>query len=158
MIEDKLHALTELKKLLDAGIINESDFAEQKKKILSDDVQRGKVNSTSCGSSGSEATAKSTSKKIIWIIIGVLAVIAVLAFAILNNNSKQKGSYYGEDSYQDEVPATVEFEEATSVEEAVPYYGDGGVCPYDGVPDDEYDGSVESTYPYDPNSNANAWE
>lgn len=36
MNEDKLNALSELKKLLDAGILNETEFAEQKKKILCD--------------------------------------------------------------------------------------------------------------------------
>ena len=159
-MEDRLHALIELKKLLDAGIINEAEFAEQKKKILSNNVQPGEENPTFVGR-GRENTGGTTSKKLLWIIIGIVVVIAILAFAILSNNSREKSSFYGEDSSQDEVPATKEFEEATSVEEAVPYYGDGGVCPYDGIPDDEiekYNGNVERTYPYESNSNANAWE
>lgn len=95
----------------------------------------------------------SNTKKIILFVVGGIILAFVIWLIIIKN---QKSDWEkAMEQYNSQTPY---IEEVLEAEETVPYYDEGTVCPYDGVPDDEYDGGVESTYPYDPNSNANAWE
>lgn len=97
----------------------------------------------------------SNTKKIILIVIGALILAFVIWLIVVSN---QKSDW--EKAMEEYNSQTSYTEEATTVEE-VPYYGEGQVCPYDGVPDDEYEyntGNGDRTYPYDPNSSANSWE
>lgn len=97
--------------------------------------------------------------KYIWtvIIVGIAVTIIVIIKSSQSRHnysypsetefattSESNENYYSDTDYIVEEPAVAETE---SYE--VPAYDDSGVCPYDGVPDDE----LESDY-----SNANAWE
>lgn len=160
MNENKLHTLTEFKKLLDAGILNETEFAEQKKRILSDDEPGETGNQPEFIKNNDSVIESSSNKKLIWIIVGVVAASAVIAIVLSSNKNNENNSYNGEDSYQDEPISVEEYEEAPYATEEAPAFDPSTVCPYDGIPDDEledYDSYQYRTDSYDLNSDANAW-
>ncbi|MDE6485485.1 MAG: SHOCT domain-containing protein [Duncaniella sp.] len=106
-MNDKLQALTNLKKLLDTGIITENEFTEQKKRILND----GELKSNETLINGSPVNGvkheRTQNKKLIWIIVGVIACIAMITFAMVRNckndfempKEGQNSSSYSFDQY-----------------------------------------------------------
>ena len=143
MNEDKLNALSELKKLLDAGILNETEFAAQKKIILSEAESDNRPEPIQSNDSEEES---SSNKKLIWIIVGVVAVIAIIAIVISSDKSDNTNSYKEDDSYQNHSVQTEAYGEpqAPYATENVSEFDQSTVCPYDGIPDDEL---YEDDYP-----------
>lgn len=94
----------------------------------------------------------SNTKKIIFFIIGALVLAFVIWLIVMKNQKsdwEKAMEQYNQSGYVEE--------DVTTVDE-MPYYGEGQVCPYDGVPDGENNGEIEQTSPYETNSSANAWE
>lgn len=82
MNEDKLQALTELKELLDSGILNETEFAEQKKKILyGDEPEKVKKQPEPVKYTDSEKE-DSSAKKGIWVLGGIAVALTVVAIML----------------------------------------------------------------------------
>lgn len=104
----------------------------------------------------------SSGKKIVWCVVGALVLVFVIwMIAAANQKSdweKAMEEYNSQSSYGEQYNPQPSYNEAVvEADETVSYYGDEGVCPYDGIPDDEYE-EYYGTSPYESNSSANAWE
>ncbi|MDE7387047.1 MAG: SHOCT domain-containing protein [Muribaculaceae bacterium] len=117
MTQVQLQALAELKKLKDAQIINDAEFAKLKTKILEDDSSKAAENLQHCEVSPTDNQPKKPNNNLWIIIIGTITffVIIVIAYfvATTKSNSNHSSSYWEEE-------ATVTVEEAEVVE-ASPY-------------------------------------
>lgn len=107
----------------------------------------------------------SNTKKIMLIVVGVLVLVFVIWIIILKNQKsdweKAMEQYNSQSSYiEDEVAVPVEEVVTEEVYEEYPIFESGGPSPYDGIPDgeDEEDYYNSNSDPYNPYSNANAWE
>ncbi len=88
MNEDKLQALTELKKLLDSGILNETEFTEQKKKILfGDEPEEVKKQPEPVKHTDSELEDSSGNKGM-WVLGGL--AVALIFVAIMLTRDKDE--------------------------------------------------------------------
>lgn len=125
MTEDQIKSLSELKKLYDSGIINDREFAEQKKSVLSDtngseqNENMGDIyNSNVENYFSDEYTDHNSQKKTTWIIIGIVAVISIIAIIMVTKNN-HSSSY---DSYDESVYDVDTEETCVEVEAGEEYY------------------------------------
>lgn len=90
MTDEQIKALAELKKLLDAGVLTETEFHKQKTLVFS-------AATTSDTPKGETAHPEKTSgKENVWIISGVVAVVLVIIVILLSsggNNSPSRAGY-----------------------------------------------------------------
>ena len=113
MTQIQLQALAELKKLKDAQIINDAEFAKLKTKILEDDSPNPAENLQYCEVSPADNRPKKPNNDL-WIIIGVITffvIIVIIYFVVTaKGNSNHSSSYWEEE-------ATVAVDEAEEVVE-----------------------------------------
>lgn len=109
-----------------------------------------------------EVEIKDSITKIIFLFVFGGLILAIVIWLIIVSNQKSDwekamDDYNSQNTYSTEEPASAYNETYNEV----PVFDEGGVCPYDGVPDDEiedYSGSNPNrTDAYDSHSNANAW-
>lgn len=116
MTQVQLQALAELKKLKDAQIINDAEFAKLKTKILVDDSSKAAENLQHCEVSPTDNQPKKPNNNL-WIIIGAITffvIIVIIYFVVTaKGNSNHSSSYW-----EEEAPVTVE---ETEVVEASPF-------------------------------------
>lgn len=132
MTKDKLQALAELKKLLDAGIINDIEFDQQKKKILSTDRQEVKAKPNH------DRTEAEETKRGIWIIVGLITLIIIITIVLITKgNSTSSPSPYDEEYTIESDTICVDTTDLpTELYDEGPYYGEETVNPYDALTDD----------------------
>ena len=118
MTQVQLQALAELKKLKDAQIINDVEFAKLKTKILEDDSTKPAENLLNCEVSPADNRPKKPNNNL-WIIIGAITffvVIVIIYFVVTAKGNSNHSTPYWEEE------ATVAVEEAVEeVVEASPY-------------------------------------
>lgn len=110
MTQIQLQALTELKKLMDARIINEAEFALLKKRILDDNG----CENTTYSHQGEACINGNRPKKLnngLWIIIGPITffvLIIIIYFVASSKYHSNESSSYWEENATEVVEEVVE--------------------------------------------------
>ena len=111
MTQVQLQALAELKKLKDAQIINNTEFAKLKTKILEDDSSKAAENLQHCEVSLTDNQPKKPNNNL-GIIIGAITffiiIVIVYFVATKKSNSNHSSSYWEEEVLADTVAVVVE--------------------------------------------------
>lgn len=105
MTTSQIKALTELKKLFDANIIDQSEFDAQKKAILSEKPSVEYTTESSTRTNEGRVAVKSQKKTKTIIIVGIAVIGIVIAIIVaLSGGNSSYNSY----QYSEEVAAEVE--------------------------------------------------
>lgn len=159
MTPDQIDALLELKKLLDEGIINDSEFADQKKIVLNTDHQYTSVpkerntmaHEADAGNKDSELSDFSTNELFLWILAGVVSLAFIIIMICISVGGHNSDSSY-DGSYETEVPEVEDINQDNTLNE---YVQTEAVEEY---VEEDYDyGNGYRTESYDYGNDANSW-
>lgn len=125
--DEQRSKLKKIESLRDAGVLNEKEFEEQKKALLSPPPQKTKSESHSHGFNPSPSISARPKQKsgALWIVLGVVAAIVVIALVLGSNSGDYSGASYGLLNSYSEVDNYLDYNYDTSYREGdTVYYRD----------------------------------